>query len=307
MINPDTLIASGLWVYFFFVQFTLFTKLEFVMHNTVNGIVAVCGSRAITEFADMESDVKFNLDLYMRSSYTINVGDASGVDYLVQSYLSECGYDKVKVWHCTEYPRNFVPHPNWELVKVEGNYTARDIAMCESSNELLAIWDNISRGTKKNINSFDKTNVVLVCSGVNISSQSRGIGGALIVNDKVARERKLINEAYPVEFKGKTYDCAVDIWNSTEVRYEYSKQELEIGKEQKNVLMTDILTAKFISNPQLWEKVDFRGGESWLRRCEHYLSRRSIWEGKGNDSEYINCLSDAFVKARRNLKKLHLV
>ncbi len=277
------------------------------MHSKVCGKVAVCGSRAILDFNEVEKDVKFNLDLYMRSEYTISVGDASGVDYLVQTYLSECGYEKVKVWHCTDYPRNFVPHPNWKLVKVEGNYTARDIAMLEASDELLAIWDNFSKGTKRNIDSFDTDNVVLICSGVNISSKSRGIGGALIVNDCVAYERKLIKNKYPVEFQGKQFSSAFDVWNNKQLREDYQNLDLPIGEHPKDKFMTDILTAKFVSNPELWEKVKFRGGESWLMRCEHDLPRPTIWAGKGTHSPYICCLCDAFLAAGKRLKQLKIV
>ena len=269
------------------------------MHCNINGTVTVCGSRSIEELGNLEDDLKYNLDLFIQSEYKINIGDASGVDYLVQQYLAEVGYPKVNIWYCTEYPRHCQEHQDWPLVQVSGNYTDRDKAMLEDSDELVAIWDNKSKGTKRNIDSFDMDNTLLICQGVNITSRSRGIGGALSINDKAAYKRGLITHKYPVSFKGKDYECAVDIWRDKDAHKPYENGEVKLGLfEPGYILMVDIMKAKFISNPKLWEKVRFRGGEQWLKRCDHLPINKSEWRGYGFDSRYISCLTEAFTQSK---------
>jgi adenine-specific DNA-methyltransferase len=77
------------------------------------------------------------------------VGDAPGVDTLVQKELLARGHTRVTIWHRGSAPRNNVG--GWPTRPVRGSYTDRDRAMCDAAEFGLAIWDGQSRGTARNI------------------------------------------------------------------------------------------------------------------------------------------------------------
>ncbi len=252
--------------------------------------IVFCGSRKITDFSKVSQDIDFHISRVVEEGSAISIGDASGVDYEIQKRLAELGYANVTVWYCTNYPRNFMEDQNWAVEKVDGNYTQRDIAMCKDADELVAVWDNESKGTKRNIDSFSEEFATLICTGVNISSDTRGIGAALSINGKAARSRKLISSAYPVKFYEWNYDCAYDIYKERELfAPKYEKE-----KDPDSAFMIDIMRAKFVSNPGLMEKLRFRGGASWLLRCFHKPTVENKWQGFGSDSKYILALVSAY-------------
>ena len=79
---------------------------------------------------------------------------------MCQQLLANEYYPNVKVWYIGNKPRNYANRYNqWEKIKVEGNYTTRDIQMLEDSDKLIALWDNKSKGTKRNIDEFKKGEV----------------------------------------------------------------------------------------------------------------------------------------------------
>ena len=57
--------------------------------------------------------------------------------------------------------------------------------------------------------------------------------------------------------------------------------------------------AKFSSNPFLYHEVKLRGGDDWLITCRHIGDRRNKWEGDGAASDYIACLTEAFIRIDR--------
>jgi len=120
--------------------------------------VVISGSRSI-QFLNKETLTRINNIINL--NIKILIGDAPGVDTLVQSYLHSVNYRNVQVWHIGSKPRNNIG--NWHTVRVLGNYTNRDKAMCQSSKFGLAIWDGNSRGTQRNIQQLGKCcRVVLV-------------------------------------------------------------------------------------------------------------------------------------------------
>jgi len=116
--------------------------------------VFISGSISIKE---LDPKVKICLDNIMTGNYDIIVGDAYGVDALVQKYLSDRNYQKVKVYHVTNVPRNNIG--NWENVQVESMdspstrfyYEKKDIAMSNIADNALVIWDGKSTGSMNNI------------------------------------------------------------------------------------------------------------------------------------------------------------
>ena len=121
-------------------------------------IVMISGSRSIKDIsAGLPS-----IDRIMQLNFSIIVGDAGGVDKLVQEYLRRSNYLNVKVyfalWDGNAKPRNTT---EYETVGVAGSYINRDIAMCSICDYGLALWDGNSRGTKDNIDRTGKKTKII--------------------------------------------------------------------------------------------------------------------------------------------------
>jgi hypothetical protein len=87
----------------------------------------------------------------------ILLGDAPGIDSLVQQYLREQKYKKVKIYCSGLTPRN--NFGNWEIIQVKSSFakgtraffTAKDLKLAEDANFGLMCWDTKSTGTLSNI------------------------------------------------------------------------------------------------------------------------------------------------------------
>ena len=111
-------------------------------------IVMISGSRSITDIsAGLPS-----IDRIMELKFLVIVGDAGGVDKLVQEYLRRSNYLNVKIyfplWGGGGKPRNTT---GYKTVGVAGSYVDRDKMMCSICDYGLALWDGNSRGTRDNI------------------------------------------------------------------------------------------------------------------------------------------------------------
>ncbi|MEG4503844.1 hypothetical protein QUA81_13360 [Microcoleus sp. F6_B4] len=123
-------------------------------------VVMVSGSRSIT---DIRPGLQ-SLNRIMELKFSIIIGDASGVDKLVQKYLRHCNYLDVKVyfalWSGNGKPRNVT---GFQTVGIPGSYVDRDKAMCSVCDYGLALWDGISRGTRDNIDrTKGKTKIIRI-------------------------------------------------------------------------------------------------------------------------------------------------
>jgi adenine-specific DNA-methyltransferase len=111
-------------------------------------IVMISGSRSIKNISPGLASINKIMEL----QFAIILGDAPGVDKLVQEYLSSQNYPNVKVyfalWSGNGKPRNVT---GFETVGVAGSYIDRDKMMCSVCNYGLALWDGVSRGTRDNI------------------------------------------------------------------------------------------------------------------------------------------------------------
>lgn len=105
----------------------------------------------------LEYAVKDELDKYMSGELEILVGDAYGIDSLVQRYLIEYGYDNVTVYASNGRARNNIG--GWKIKAIEvpsgvfgrDFYTYKDIAMTADCDFALMIWNGKSQGTLNNI------------------------------------------------------------------------------------------------------------------------------------------------------------
>lgn len=90
-------------------------------------------------------------------NFQIIIGDAKGVDSLVQKYLLEENFQNVIVYYAGDKVRNNLG--NWPIKNVSNNstkkgrdlYTLKDIQMANDADYGLMIWDGESKGTLANI------------------------------------------------------------------------------------------------------------------------------------------------------------
>lgn len=116
--------------------------------------IFIGGSKNIKK---LDSNVLFRLAELVQGNYRIVIGDCSGVDTLVQQYLSDCGYTNVMIYVSGENVRNNVGGWNVCHIPVADNvsgfqfYRQKDIVMAEEADCGLMIWNGKSKGTYHNI------------------------------------------------------------------------------------------------------------------------------------------------------------
>lgn len=105
----------------------------------------------------LDYTVTNELDKYMQGDLEILIGDAYGIDSLVQKYLAEYGYDNVTVYASNGRARNNIS--GWKVKAIDvpsyihGRefYTQKDIAMTNDCDFAFMIWNGKSQGTLANI------------------------------------------------------------------------------------------------------------------------------------------------------------
>ncbi len=118
--------------------------------------VFISGSIAIKK---LPSQVQESIQTMLDKKMTILVGDAPGIDTLVQDLCSKQKYENVIVYTITSSPRYkanksfqgksiFVDQ---EIKKERERQTYKDKAMSENSTFSLVIWDGFSKGSYANI------------------------------------------------------------------------------------------------------------------------------------------------------------
>lgn len=149
-----------------------------------------------------------------------------------------------------------------------------------------------------------------ISKGTNLSSYSQdSLGAALSLTTNLALYKKTIKEPYPVSFRGNPYR-KFDLTHKAE-KYRRDKQPgvpfesafdayRHFGKglndiAQKQMLLTEILQARFEQHPQLAEAIALRGGVSWLEKCEVKLfGEEPYLEGKGTNSGFIRATIESY-------------
>ena len=116
--------------------------------------VFVSGSISIKSLSEIAIQ---KLDSIMTKNLTVLVGDAKGIDKIVQEYLFMNNYSNVVVYYAGSYIRNNIGHWTTENVpsgdlQGRAKYTLKDLRMAADSDFGLMIWDGVSKGTQNNIN-----------------------------------------------------------------------------------------------------------------------------------------------------------
>jgi hypothetical protein len=127
--------------------------------NPDNEKVFISGSISIKSLDQQAIDF---LDSIMANGQTVLIGDAFGVDKLVQQYLFEYNYQSVTVYYSGDKVRNNIG--NWQTKQIindnnltgKSMYQQKDIIMAQDADCGLMIWDSKSQGTKFNIDNMTK-------------------------------------------------------------------------------------------------------------------------------------------------------
>ncbi|MDD2234620.1 MAG: hypothetical protein PHV03_06890 [Desulfitobacteriaceae bacterium] len=116
--------------------------------------VFVAGPRAVRALNKNITNVLSNM---IEKQLTILLGDATGVDRLVQKYFAAVKYPNVYIYASDGKARNNMG--NWSVHKVEvpknakgfNYYVQKDIQMAQDADNGFMIWNGKSKGTLNNI------------------------------------------------------------------------------------------------------------------------------------------------------------
>lgn len=105
----------------------------------------------------LDQPVKEALNTLLANGSEILVGDAYGVDSLIQKYCLDKGYKNVTIYTCNYQPRNNLGNFKIKHISAKGVfgrefYTQKDISMSNDCDFAFMIWDGYSKGTLNNIN-----------------------------------------------------------------------------------------------------------------------------------------------------------
>lgn len=118
--------------------------------------VFISGSISIKK---LPSEVLKSIDKIISNNFEILIGDANGVDKLVQHYCLGKKYFDVTIYSIFEYPRNKASekfgfkkiHVDYNIKKGIERQKQKDKVMTEDCTYCLIIWDGKSKGSYANI------------------------------------------------------------------------------------------------------------------------------------------------------------
>lgn len=118
-------------------------------------VVFISGSISIKK---LPKPVEESLDKISNAGMEVLVGDADGVDLMIQNYYRHLNYKKVTVYSIYATPRNIADNFNTKHIipKCDSNkerdlQKEKDTAMTLDSSYSLIIWDGRSNGSYNNI------------------------------------------------------------------------------------------------------------------------------------------------------------
>lgn len=155
--------------------------------------VFVAGPRAVGSLNKNVTDV---LARIIEKKLTVLLGDAAGVDRLVQKYFSDANYPDVFVYASNGKPRNNLGE--WPICKVEvpdnvrgfNFYAQKDIKMAKDADNGFMIWNGKSKGTLNNIINLVNQNKKVVIYLIPLKR--------IICIDKLESVKKMVDFLGPV-------------------------------------------------------------------------------------------------------------
>jgi hypothetical protein len=116
--------------------------------------VFISGSMQIK---NLDANIKMRIENVITSNLNVVLGDADGVDFSIQNYLTEIHAKNVVIYCSGNNVRNNIGH--WVVKYIESDhvqgtrafFTAKDIALANDADYGLMIWDTKSTGTLSNV------------------------------------------------------------------------------------------------------------------------------------------------------------
>jgi len=121
------------------------------------------------------------------------------------------------------------------------------------------------------------------------SREGRGLAAALTNPTCISLRKGTIKQSYSVNIFGHEFPDAESAY------FALVKQCRTEGQEEpSDLLMVQVIAAKFRQHPKLLTAVRDLGGIPFLETCEHFTfaktERFQKWEGKGRESRFIRNL-----------------
>ena len=121
--------------------------------------IFVAGPRAVKE---LDTNIEKRLTDIIKKDYTLLVGDAIGVDKLIQKFMHQKKYNNLIIYASKGKVRNNIG--NWEVQKVTVEesikgfdfYAAKDKKMAVDADYGFMIWNGKSKGTLNNMINLTK-------------------------------------------------------------------------------------------------------------------------------------------------------
>lgn len=245
--------------------------------------VFISGSISIKE---LPKQVIGSIQTIISRNMTILVGDAPGIDSLVQNFCNKNNYLNVIVYTITSIPRYKANQEfqekrisvNQDTKSIRKRQTYKDEAMSEDSNYSLVIWDGSSKGSYANIIRALKSKKL-----VKIYYQE--------TNDYIEKEKVTINEIDYIYREKNGYSASEVITLLKEQGIEKYKRSQDLNKF---LLDQNLL----IKKGKIYEPID---EESELFIIEKYRGKTS---GIKFSNKFIDWIKD---KSPKELKQNSLL
>ncbi len=170
--------------------------------------VFISGSRTIHK---LDENIQNELNIYIEKGYSILVGDADGIDSLIQDYFKNKNYFNITVYYAYAKPRYIAINSNeidadsgekmaFKLKKIDTGtqipalkQTKKDEAMTQDSELSLIIWDGESKGSKNNIDRAIKLNknYKIYLNNKNIFDSKYVLGSTPVSNKKSKKDTNI--------------------------------------------------------------------------------------------------------------------
>lgn len=135
---------------------------------------------------------------------------------------------------------------------------------------------------------------VSTLKGINISSKSEDWLGKALTNPTYSK--------YQIpDSKGNLFDVE-SIYKANQSLKTAPQLSFDEALKYDMNLMAKLQIQKFLKYPELIEEIDKRGGVEFIENSSHIIgSKKSRWEGKGTESNFIKVLSASYTKAKQQL------
>lgn len=199
----------------------------------------------------LPQEVKNSIDKIVNQNFEIVVGDASGIDTLIQDYCLSLSYFNVTVYSISILPR-YKASENFKTKYIEVSNSIKkererqqqkDKAMTMDSEFTFAIWDGKSKGTYDNILRGLENNKKIK---VYLSKRDLFLEQNKITKDEIDFIYRENNGYTASEVVQHLKDEAEDFFQKTQDLNKYLLHELVIEKEDKTYKPTSKYKDLFI-------------------------------------------------------------